>query len=59
MRIIFKKSCFWARHRRVVGMITNAREKEANDLIDRGLANQYIGEYPPQNKTRINLKDLK
>jgi hypothetical protein len=43
----------------VVGMITNAREKEANDLIDRGLANQYIGEYPPQNKTRINLKDLK
>jgi hypothetical protein len=49
----------FAGHKRVVGMITTARLKEATDLIDRGLADQYTGEYPPRGKRKINLKDLK
>lgn len=59
MRIIFKKACVFARHKRKVGMITNARQKEATDLIERGLADPYLGEYPPRTKSKINLKDLK
>lgn len=59
MRVIFKKACVFARHKRVVGMITNARDKEAKDLIEQGLADPYLGEYPPRNKMKFNLKDLK
>lgn len=59
MRLIFIRACVFARHRRVVGMITTAREKEAKDLIERGLADPYLGEYPPRRKVKINLKDLK
>lgn len=40
-------------------MITNARDKEAKDLIEQGLADPYLGEYPPRNKMKFNLKDLK
>lgn len=59
MRIVFKRSCHFSGHRRTVGMISNARHKEANDLIERGLADPYLGEYPPRRKMKINLKDLK
>lgn len=59
MRIRFKKACVFAGHRRVVGMHTNARHKEAMDLIERGLAEPYLGEYPPRKKMKINLNELK
>lgn len=59
MRVIFKRACVFAGHRRVVGMITTTREKETKDLIERGLVDPYLGEYPPRRKLKINLKDLK
>jgi len=59
LRIIFTKRCFFNRHKRVVGNITTVRQDIADSLIDKGLAEQYKGEYPPKKKTKINLKDLK
>lgn len=59
MRVYFKKACVFASHRRVVGMITTVRHNDAKDLIERGLADPYLGEYPPRGKMKFNLKDLK
>lgn len=60
MRIIFKKACVFNGHKRVVGMITNVvDQKKLNDLLERGLAEQYNGEYPPTKKTKYNLKKLR
>lgn len=60
IRIIFKKRCVFNRHKRVVGNITTLTDHDkAQDLIKRGLADEYKGAYPPNGKTKINLKDLK
>lgn len=58
MRIIFKKACVFNRHKRVVGNITTVKNEIANDLIEKGIAIEYKGEYPPKAKTKVNLKDL-
>lgn len=60
MRIIFTKACFFNRHKRVVGNITTVIDpKKLDYLLRKGYAKEYNGIYPPNEKTKINLKDLK
>jgi hypothetical protein len=58
-RIIFTRAYMFNRHQRYVGNITTVEDRIAEYLIEKGVAKQYTGDYPPKNKTKINLKDLK
>jgi len=33
-------------------------DAKAKDLIARGIADEYKGEFPPKNKTKFDLKNL-
>jgi hypothetical protein len=42
-----------------VGHRAQMRTGKAMDLIERKIAIEYTGEWPPRKKTKFNLKDLR
>lgn len=60
VKIMFIKAHKMNRQKWRVGHKAQMRSDKANELIKRGIAQEYIGEWPPRvTKTKINLKDLK
>lgn len=41
------------------GERAQVRIEKGNELISKGVAKEYKGDWPPKGKTKINLKDLK
>jgi hypothetical protein len=42
-----------------IGTRLQVRTEKFNELIEKKLINEYSGPWPPKNKTKFNLKDLK
>jgi hypothetical protein len=64
MIVVFKKSYSDGVLEAKPGNIVKMNDKKANDLLQRGILDQYSGQYPPRfktrdSKTKIQLKDLK
>lgn len=59
MRVMFIKSYNLNGHDWKVGHKTQMRTEKAKELLDRKIIQPYIGKWPPKQKTKFNLKDLK
>lgn len=57
--IIFTRAYRFNGHARKVGNITRVRDEIAEALIYIGAAANYTGEFPPRQKIKISLRDLK
>lgn len=55
MKIVFVKSINFNGSKRFVGMVTRVTDGKGRDLIEKGIAEEYSGEYPPKSKVKTNL----
>lgn len=58
-KIIFIKAHTFNRFKRNVGHITRVREDIAEELVKKGVAKIYMGHFPPIQKIKISLNELK
>lgn len=59
MKVIFIKSHQRRWSKWVVGNVADFDKWLADELIEKQIAKEYKGPWPPTGKTKFNLKDLK
>lgn len=55
MMIVFKKAAVLNGKKRFVGSKTRVTEQKGRELIEMNVADIYLGEWPPKNKTKTNF----
>jgi hypothetical protein len=57
--VIYKKKYKEKLYQAFVGTIVKMNTSKAQERINEGVVEQYFGLFPPRDKVKINLKDLK
>lgn len=55
MMVVFKKSHVFNGRRRFIGSKTRVTEDKGRELIEKNIAEIYLGEWPPKSKTKTNF----